>query len=98
MSLIQINDNRPDDIKAIQWLAFASNAFNVMVPFYADIETTPDYLSNTTGDVSTDNFYWSSRMIAAMADASYKNLSSILSVIRNMSCPKDTKSSTVMTI
>lgn len=72
MSLIQINDNRPDDIKAIQWLAFASNAFNVMVPFYADIETTPDYLSNTTGDVSTDNFYWSSRIIAAMADASYK--------------------------
>lgn len=72
MSLIQINDNRPNDIKAIQWLAFASNAFNVMVPFYADIETTPDYLSNTTGDVSTDNFYWSSRMIAAMADASYK--------------------------
>lgn len=72
MSLIQINDNRPDDIKAIQWLSFASNAFNVMVPFYADIETTPDYLSNTTGDVSTDNFYWSSRMIAAMADASYK--------------------------
>ena len=72
MSLIQINDNRPDDIKAIQWLAFASNAFNVMVPFYEDIETTPDYLSNTTGDVSTDNFYWSSRMIAAMADASYK--------------------------
>ena len=72
MSLIQINDNRPDDIKAIQWLSFASNAFNVMVPFYADIKTTPDYLSNTTGEVSTDNFYWSSRMIAAMADASYK--------------------------
>ena len=72
MSLIQINDNRPDDIKAIQWLSFASNAFNVMVPFYADIETTPDYLSNTTGEVSTDNFYWSSRMIAAIADASYK--------------------------
>ena len=72
MSLIQINDNRPDDIKAIQWLSFASNAFNVMVPFYADIETTPDYLSNTTGEVSTDNFYWSSRMMAAMADASYK--------------------------
>ena len=72
MSLIQINDNRPEDIKAIQWLSFASNAFNVMVPFYADIETTPDYLSNTTGEVSTDNFYWSSRMLTAMADASYK--------------------------
>ena len=32
----------------------------------------PDYLGNTTGEVSTDNFYWTSRMIAAMADASYR--------------------------
>ena len=31
----------------------------------------PAYLSNTTGAVSTDNFYWNSRMIAAMADAAY---------------------------
>ena len=31
-----------------------------------------DYLSNTTAEVSTHNFYWASRMIAAMADASYK--------------------------
>ena len=56
----------------LEWVAFASNAFNVLVPFYADIEETPEYLSNTTGQVSTDNFYWSSRLIAAMADASYK--------------------------
>ena len=32
----------------------------------------PEYLGNTTGEVSTDNFYWSSRLIAAMADASYR--------------------------
>ena len=56
----------------MEWVAFASNAFNVLVPFYADVLTTPEYLSNTTGEVSTDNFYWGSRMIAAMADASYK--------------------------
>ena len=42
-----------------------------MVPFYANVDTTPEYLANTTADVSTDNFYWNSRMIAAMADASY---------------------------
>ena len=41
------------------------------MPFYADVEDAPEYLSNTTGEVSTDNFYWSSRLIAAMADASY---------------------------
>ena len=47
------------------------NALNAMVPFYANVETTPAYLAGTTGEVSTDSFYWVSRMIAAMADASY---------------------------
>lgn len=47
-------------------------AFNVLAPFYADVEETPEYLSNTTAEVSTDNYYWCSRMIAAMADASYR--------------------------
>ena len=42
-----------------------------MVPFYANVDTTPEYLANTGADASTDNFYWTSRMIAAMADASY---------------------------
>ena len=67
MSLIQM---RPEG-EPIQWLAFASNAFNVLAPLYTDIDTTPGYLSGTTGKVSTENFYWMSRMIAAMADASY---------------------------
>ena len=55
----------------MEWVAYASNAFNTMVPFYANVERTPEYLANTTGTVSTDNFYWTSRLIAAMADASY---------------------------
>ena len=67
MTLIQM---RPEG-EPIQWLAFASNAFNVLAPFYTDIDTTPGYLSGTTGQVSTENFYWMSRMVAAMADASY---------------------------
>ena len=54
-----------------EWVAYASNAFNTMVPFYADVDEIPEYLANTTGEVSTENFYWTSRMIAAMADASY---------------------------
>ena len=61
----------PEAFRAIEWIAYASNAFNTMVPFYANVDTTPEYLANTTGTVSTENFYWVSRMIAAMADASY---------------------------
>ena len=71
LSVIQMRPDFEKDNGTIQWLAFASNAFNVLVPFYADVDEVPVYLSNTTKDVSTDNFYWSSRMIAAMTDASY---------------------------
>lgn len=72
MSLIQMRPYALSDNSVIQWIAFASNAFNVMLPFYACVDELPAYVSNTTGEVSTENFYWVSRMIAAMADASYK--------------------------
>ena len=68
MALLQMRPDVPEDFRAVEWLAFASNAFNTMVPFYANVDTTPEYLSNTTGDVSTDNFYWASRLLAAMAN------------------------------
>ena len=71
MSAIQIRPYAGEDSSAIQWLAFASNAFNVMAPFYTNVDEVPEYLANTSEEVSTDNFYWTSRMIAAMADASY---------------------------
>ena len=73
LSVIQMRPDQPEDSAILEWVAFASNAFNVLVPFYAGVTTTPEYLSNTTAEVSTDNFYWSSRMIAAMAAASYKS-------------------------
>ena len=71
MALIQIRPDVPAEQSAIEWVAYASNAFNTMVPFYANVTTTPEYLSCTTKEVSTDSFYWVSRMIAAMTDASY---------------------------
>ena len=71
MALIQMRPDVPAEQSAIEWVAYASNAFNTMVPFYANVETTPAYLSCTTSEVSTDSFYWVSRMIAAMTDASY---------------------------
>lgn len=72
LSVIQLRPERKPDCGAVEWIAYASNAFNAMAPFYADVNRTPEYLSNTTGEASTENFYWSSRMIAAMADASYR--------------------------
>ena len=71
MALLQMRPDVPEEFRAVEWIAYASNAFNTMVPFYANVTTTPEYLANTTARVSTENFYWTSRMIAAMADASY---------------------------
>ena len=73
LSLIQMRPGMEKDCNILEWVAFASNAFNVLVPFYATIDTTPDYFSSTTREVTTDSFYWVSRMIGAMADASYKS-------------------------
>ena len=73
LSVIQLRNDVPKSFQAIEWIAYASNVFNALVPFYGSISETPDYLSNTTDTVSTDNFYWSSRLIAAMADASYRS-------------------------
>ena len=71
MALLQMRPDQPEESRAVEWVAYASNAFNTMVPFYANVETTPEYLACTTKEVSTDSFYWVSRMIAAMADASF---------------------------
>lgn len=72
MAMIQIRPEKREDSAVLEWIAFGSNAFNTAVPFYAEVDKTPAYVSSTTGEVSTDSFYWVSRLIAAMADASYK--------------------------
>lgn len=71
MALIQIRPYVNKSFSAVEWLAFGSNAFNAMAPFYCNIGVTPEYLSNTGKDASTDSFYWSNRMIAALSDAHY---------------------------
>lgn len=71
MGLFQIRPYVPEEISAVEWLAFSSNVFNTMAPFYTNIRVTPDYLANTGAEVSTDNFYWNSRLIGALSDAGY---------------------------
>jgi dipeptidase len=72
LGMVQIRPDLPEACRAIQWLAFGSNAFNAIVPFYPNVPRTEDYLSSTTGEVTTDTWYWTSRLIAALADASFK--------------------------
>ena len=38
LSVIQMRSGMEKSHNILEWVAFASNAFNVLVPFYADIE------------------------------------------------------------
>ena len=70
-SVCQIRTGIPEAIKAIEWICFGSTTFDALLPVYPNTDKLPDYLSKVTLDVSTENFYWSSRLIGALADHNY---------------------------
>ena len=76
LGLVQIRPYMPDELKCLQWLAIGSCVFNAIVPFYTNINSTPDYLANTTNQVTTENFYWANRLIAALCDAHFADTAS----------------------
>ena len=71
VAITQLRPYMPHDLQGVEWIAVGSNAFNEAVPFYAHVNATPAYLADTTGNVTTESFYWANRLIAAMADAHY---------------------------
>ena len=72
LSVLQARPYGPEATRCVQWLAFGSNPFNALLPFYANVSQTPAYLEQTDPKrVSTESFYWANRLIAAMADANY---------------------------
>lgn len=72
MSINQIRSYVPSEIAAVEWICFGSNAFNVVVPFYTNTNKLPSFVSKVSKkDISLDNLYWSSRIIAPLVDAHY---------------------------
>ena len=70
-SICQIRSNVPDEIKGIEWICFGSTSFGAFLPVYTNVSRMPSYLSNVTMDASTENYYWGSRLIGALADPNY---------------------------
>src|SRR5699024_8052220 len=54
-------------------VSFSSNPFNTLIPVFTSVEEASAYLA-TTEAVSTESFYWASRLIAALADAHYAEI------------------------
>ena len=70
-SICQIRNDVPDAVKGLEWICFGSTTFGAILPVYPNVEKLPEYLSKVSLDASTENLYWSSRIIAALADPNY---------------------------
>ena len=71
LAVMQIRPYRPQVNRAVQWLAYGSNPFNAMVPFFPNVDDTPAYLRDTTTRVTSENFYWANRLIGVLCDAQF---------------------------
>ena len=67
-SVCQIRPGLPAEIRGIEWICCGSTAFDALLPVYPNVPEMPAYLSGVTLEVSTENFYWGSRLIGALAD------------------------------
>ena len=67
-SVCQIRPYAPEAVKGVEWICFGSTTFDAMLPVYPNVPKMPDYLARVSADVSTENFYWASRVIGALAD------------------------------
>lgn len=72
MHILQLRPGIEKKHSAIHWLAEGVNIFNSPVPFFANCTTTPLNFSNTSMNISTENFYWLNKLIAGLADPLFK--------------------------
>lgn len=72
-SICQIRSGVEDKVKGVEWICYGSTTFGAFLPVYTAVPKAPKYLSDVTLDVSTENYYWASRLIGALADHTYGN-------------------------
>lgn len=72
LHILQIRTKVPAEIAGIHWLAFGPNAFNTVVPFYANIENTPAPYRDTSKKYSPTKMFWLANTIAALGDHYYQ--------------------------
>ncbi len=67
-SILQIRNDVDDDHAAIQWIAMGFFAYAPYVPFFTNINDTPEDYKNTTTEVSVDNVYWLNKTLSVLIE------------------------------
>lgn len=74
LHILQIRNNVDPAISGIHWLAFGPNIVNAVVPFYANIDNTPERYRDTQTKFSIQDVYWLNHVIMAIADQYYQSV------------------------
>ena len=74
-AVMQIRGYMPEPVRGIQWVGFGPTITGAAVPFYANVPSLPNYLSDVSEEVSTENFCGQSHLLAALADPYHNELS-----------------------
>ena len=80
---MQIRPWMPDAVKGVEWISFGSSIYNTFLPVYPNVPKLPDYLSKVTLEPSTENFFWSSRLLNALADPHFGSCIQVIERYQN---------------
>ncbi|AYM04052.1 C69 family dipeptidase [Levilactobacillus yiduensis] len=67
-SILQIRNDVPADHAAIQWIAMGFFAYAPYVPFFTNINDTPEDYKNTTTAVDVENVYWLNKTLSVIIE------------------------------
>ena len=77
-SICQIRNGVPRELQGVEWICFGSTTFSAMLPVYPQVDSMPAYLSQVTLEATSENFYWASRLIGALADPHFAACAQLL--------------------
>lgn len=72
LHILEIRPDKPKMLKAIHWLAFGSNPYNCVLPFYSQVLDTPAAYRDTPATYDPNYSFWQIMTLAAIADADYE--------------------------
>ena len=69
--ILQLRPHYPKEITGVQWVAMASPATSVYVPFYTAINATPKAYQRGNGTYSSDSAYWTYKLTSVLTNPYY---------------------------
>ncbi len=72
--ILQIRNNVDEGVKGIHWLAMGPTAYTPYVPFFSNINDTPEIYRDMTEKLSLNNAYWIFKLLAYYSEVNRKSM------------------------